>query len=81
MSHASDETGEEEAANLVEPKMDGGIKWSVEMVADDEQEHQEIARTKSLKWLRLGQEDGEKSIYARTCSPGWWFKPWLHVGF
>jgi hypothetical protein len=26
MSHASDETGEDEAANLLEPKMDGGIE-------------------------------------------------------
>jgi hypothetical protein len=26
MSHASDETGEDEATNLLEPKMDGGIE-------------------------------------------------------
>jgi hypothetical protein len=38
MSHASDETGEDEATNLLEPKMDRGIEWSVEMAADDEQE-------------------------------------------
>jgi hypothetical protein len=26
MSHAGDETGEDETANLLEPKMDGGIE-------------------------------------------------------
>jgi hypothetical protein len=39
------------------------------------------ARIESLKWLGLGQEEGEKSIYARTYSPGWWLKPRLQVGF
>jgi hypothetical protein len=43
MSHAGDETGEDETANLLEPKMDGGIEWSVEMMASDKQEHQETS--------------------------------------
>jgi hypothetical protein len=34
------------------------------------------ARTESLKWLRLGEEEGE-SIYARTYNPGLWIKPGL----
>jgi hypothetical protein len=33
-----------------------------------------------MKWLMLGEEEGEKSIHARTCSPSWWFKPRLQVG-
>jgi hypothetical protein len=32
------------------------------MAAGDEQEHQEIARTKSLKWLRLGRKK-ERKVY------------------
>jgi hypothetical protein len=44
------------------------------MVAGDEQEHQEMSKNiELLKWLGLGEEEGEKNIYARSYSPGWWF--------
>jgi hypothetical protein len=52
MSHASDETREDEVANLLEPKMDGGIEWSVEMEAGDEQEHQETSKNWELEMAR-----------------------------
>jgi hypothetical protein len=57
MSHASDETWEDKAANLLEPKMDGGIKWSVEMAASDEQEHQETSknREREMAWASGGR--------------------------
>jgi hypothetical protein len=35
MSNASGETWKDKAVNLLEPKMDGGIEWSVEMAAGD----------------------------------------------
>ena len=58
MSHASDETWEDEAANLLEPKMDGGIEWSVEMAADDEQERRTRARSRELQMAGAGEEEG-----------------------
>jgi hypothetical protein len=52
------------------------------MAADDEQENQETSKNRELlKWLGLEEKEGEKSTYARTNSPGWWFKPRLQVGF
>jgi hypothetical protein len=84
MSHASDETGEDEAANLLEPKMDGGIEWSVEMVAGDEQEHQETSKNMELKMARARAgrrrekyicQDLLSRLVVQTWTTGWLLIP------
>ena len=59
MSHASDETWEDEVANLYNQRMEGGIKSSPIPQAWTPSTSKNREQAESLKWLGLGEEEGE----------------------